>query len=852
MFDFKESTISKLLVYDKIFLWRYALAFKKLFLAVFILLSVLFFYGFLMDAFIPGINARILGLAVLSGACSIFFFLSNGFFEGKIKNIKLKFTLAEAGQNPENYNLADLLSFESAAVLKKSAEFAEKKKTALTSTIILYFLLNDPKMNFIFFRLILDKAQIKKTLKEYLKTAVLKEQPSKEIYSADFMETISESLKSAFKKEKERIEIGDLLIGLAKSDLILRKIIIDNELKPEDIENMVWWVEFIENRSKKDKLWWETENLSKRGTLAKEWTAGYTLTLDQFSNDWSDMLKKRGFPEIIGHQKEIEQIERILESREEINNVLIVGEQGMGRKNILEAIAKRSFLGQSLPTVNYKRIVALDIPKLLTRISDFEQVEQTLDAIFQEILYSGNIVLVIEDFHNFIGDNNRLGSADIAGVLSPYLKLPNFQVIAITTFSGLHKDIEKNPSLLSLFGKVEVSELSDPETLMVMENEIPYLEHKHKIFITYPAMRDIIFYCERYLPALSFPEKAIDILEETAVYVSSLKEKILLPKHVAKIITEKSQIPVGKIEIKEKEILLNLENLIHQRIINQEEAVVEVSAALRRARAEVTQQKGPMGGFLFFGPTGVGKTETAKALAAIYFGSESRMITLDMSEFQSINDIPRLIGSLGEEGILTTQVRENPFSLILLDEIEKAHPNILNLFLQVLDEGRLTDGFGRKVDFKNSIIIATSNAGYKIILKALEEDSDFSKVKGALIDSLFQEGIFRPEFINRFDAVVVFKPLSKKNLLDIAGLMFNKIVKGLKGKGIEFLITEELKEKIVELSYDPKFGAREMKRVIQDNVENVLANAMLSNELKKGNSVKIDPAGFKLIINPEK
>ena len=265
--------------------------------------------------------------------------------------------------------------------------------------------------------------------------------------------------------------------------------------------------------------------------------------------------------------------------------------------------------------------------------------------------------------------------------------------------------------------------------------------------------------------------------------MANTKDKIVLPSHVAKIITEKTQIPVGEIETKEKQILLNLESLIHGRIINQEEAVKEVSAALRRARAEVTVRKGPMGCFLFLGPTGVGKTETSKALAEIYFGSEERMIRLDMSEFQTMPDIPRLLGAPGQEGLLTTPVRENPFSLILLDEIEKAHPNILNLFLQVLDEGHLTDGQGRKVDFKNSIIIATSNAGYQIILEALKEETEWSEVKQKLLDFLFQEGIFRPEFINRFDAVVVFKPLSKENLLDIAGITAPKIKSQFKRKG---------------------------------------------------------------------
>ncbi|MDD2696639.1 MAG: AAA family ATPase, partial [Candidatus Pacebacteria bacterium] len=418
------------------------------------------------------------------------------------------------------------------------------------------------------------------------------------------------------------------------------------------------------------------------------------------------------------------------------------------------------------------------------------------------------------------------------------------------TFEGLHKSLEQNSSLLSLFEKVEVAEISERETLMLLEDLALKLEFKYKKFVSYPALRDIITYCSRYLAAIPFPEKAMDLLDEAMVLLSQTekKDKVLMPQHIARLVSEKTQIPVGEMQIKEREILINLEKLIHQRIINQEEAVNEVSSALRRARAEVSIRKGPMGTFLFLGPTGVGKTETSKALAEIYFGSEERMIRLDMSEFQNITDIARLLGSAGEEGLLTTKVRETPFSLILLDEIEKAHPNILNLFLQVLDEGYVTDGLGRKVDFRNSMIIATSNAGYQIILKALKEEADWSKVKTQLLDRLFEEGVFRPEFINRFDGVIVFKPLSKENLLDIADLMLKKLQKNLQEKEVDFVVTEALKEKMVELGYDPTFGAREMRRVIQDKVENILASALLSGEIKRGSKVEIEPESFTLVV----
>jgi len=857
-FNLRETAIYQAVKWEIGLAFRIIKLFKKLFLILFIILFIIFLYGFLTDNIRQSALSQLLGLTIITLTLYLGSWVKVLFLETKLKQPKLKIKIEEAIISPEKYNLAEFLSFEVAKAILKS-------KNNLTN--LFYNLLQDnPQLSFIFSRALLSFKEIKKILKQYLEKILSK--AAKAELQPEFQAIILESFKIAEKKEHPRVEIGDIITALAKYDLIFRQILIDANLKVEDIENLTWWLEDLEERIRERKKFWEWKNLIKRGTLAKEWTAGYTLTLDRFSIDISEVVRRRGFPEIIGHKKEIEAMERIL-SRREINNVLIVGEPGSGRKSMVEALAIKSVLGESLPEVNYKRVIQLDLPSLLAQTESHEEVESILDTIFREAISAGNVLLVIDEFHNFIGGITRPGVIDISGVISPYLPLPQFQIVAITTFEGLHKNLEQNPSVVALFEKVEVSEISERETLMLLENLALILEYKYKKFISYSALRDIISYCSKYLPATPFPEKAMDLLDEVMVYLTQTpspttvgrggrrdlslrpKDKILLPKHVAKIVSEKTQIPVGEIEIKEREILLNLEQLIHQRIINQEEAVKEVSAALRRARAEVTARKGPMGCFLFLGPTGVGKTETSKALTEIYFGSEERTIRLDMSEFQNITDIPRFIGSpYLPEGLLTTQVRENPFSSILLDEIEKAHPNILNLFLQVFDEGHLTDGLGRKIDFKNSIIVATSNAGYQIILEAIKEKVEWSQVKQRLLDFLFEKGIFRPEFINRFDAVIVFRPLSKENFLDIAELMLQKIKKTLSEKDIEFVITQPLKEKIAELGYDPTFGARQMKRVIQDKIENILASALLSNQLKRGNRVEIDPEGFKLKINP--
>ncbi|MCH7552146.1 ATP-dependent Clp protease ATP-binding subunit, partial [Patescibacteria group bacterium] len=513
----------------------------------------------------------------------------------------------------------------------------------------------------------------------------------------------------------------------------------------------------------------------------------------------------------------------------------------------------RSQLGEhSNPFLNYKRVIKLELSYLLSSLESREQVEQTLEHIFSEVVKAGNVILVIDEFHNFVGGGSdtqeTAASMNITGILMSYLRSPDFPLVTTTTFAGLHRYIEQNPSLLSMFEKIEVSEISEDDTLAVLMEKVPELEAMYSRIISYPALKAVIAYSSKYIQTMPMPKKAIDLLEETIVALCTTEEKVLLPKHVAHLLSEKTQIPIGETEDAEREKLLNLEDLIHQRIINQTEAVTEIASSLRRARAEISSRNGPMGSFLFLGPTGVGKTECAKALAAIYFGSEKRMIRLDMSEFQNTGDIARLLGTRNQDGLLTTTVREDPFSLILLDELEKAHPNILNLFLQVLDEGHITDGIGRKIDFRHTIIIATSNAGYRFILQAIKEKKDFAQLKQEMFDHLFEEGIFRPEFINRFDGVVLFRPLTQENLVDIAGLMMKKLQRNLDAQGIEFVVTSSLKEKIARLGYDPIFGARNMRRVIQNKVENVLAKALLAREVKRGDRITIQAEDFLIIF----
>jgi len=851
-FNLKETAIYSAVKWEKFPLFRFAKPLRVLFFILFLAASLLFLYGFLPQNFSQPTSQFVFGAAIILFVIFSFFWIIEAFVRQKLKKPKLKAAVESAVAEPEKYNLAEFLSFEVAKAVSRSQKSRYK---IIAACHVFYFLLKDnPKLNFIFVRLLLRKSDIEEALKGEMENFISKGgaglagNTGEGRFDLTFQDFILDALQIVRDKGHAKVEMGDAVIALSNQDLALKKILIQAKLKTEDIENLVWFMEKSEERIEKRKKFWEYENLAKKGTLAKAWTSGYTITLDRFSTDVTEGIRKI-LPEIIGHQKEIELLERVL-ARHEINNALIVGDPGTGRKSMIYALAEKSLQGKILPEVNYKRVVELNMPELVSKIENIEEVEATLNRLLEESVAAGNVILVIDEIHNYIGQTARAGVVDISAIILPYLKLPEFQIIGITTYEGLHANIQRNPSVLSLFEKVEVTGISARETILFLGNMIPAVESKYKIFISYPAIREIISLTDRYFPSLPFPEKALSVFDALIAYVAGLPgERVVLPRHVAKVMSEKAEVPVGEVEAREREILLNLESLIHQRIVNQDEAVKDVATALRRARSEITVRKGPMGVFPFLGPTGVGKTETSKALAEVYFGQESRMIRLDMSEFQDVRDIKRLIGSESETGLLTNPVRETPFSLILLDEFEKAHPSILNLFLQVFDEGRLTDGAGRVVDFKNTIIIATSNAGYQIILEALKKQTEWNRVKEILLDYLFKEGIMRPELINRFDSAVVFKPLTKENLLDIADLLLRKLSKNLKEKGIEFIITPELKEKIVELGYSPVFGAREMRRVIQANVENALAEALLSHKLVRGNSVTINPQDFSLVIN---
>jgi len=811
---------------------------------LFLVLAVFLFFVFLKPTFLGLSSEQVAGFFILFVLLAIKGAILLGFFSAFSSNFLLKSSLADelaiSMEKIEELNLAEYLDFRLATATIRALKFCRSKKIPLITSAIIFYLWDNPRG-----RLIFEETDLKKKLaKEKLDKEVnnLKKIHQEETYSQEFFNIIKKATLLAATNFHRQIELRDFLVIAAEQSQSFREVLAEADMTSEDIDHVAAWEDFVEYELRKKRQFWRLENLMKKRGIGKRWAAGYTVNLDRYSVEVSDFIKKQDLSiHLMAHKKEIYATERIL-ARGGANNVLLVGRPGVGRSSIAYAFAKKATEGRSFSNLNDKRILELDMQAALAGLDTEGEMLERLNIIFSEAVNAGNVILIIDEIHNFLGSTKGPGAINISSVISPYLSSTDFQVIGITNYEGWHKYIENSPSIKNLFVKVEAAEPTPLQTILILEDMVPGLEKQYRTSINYRVLRDIVKLTGQYIQNVPFPEKAIDILTEVLVYAQRKGGKKVLSEYVNKIISERVEVPVGLVKEEERQKLLALEERIHKRVVDQEEAVKLISQAMRRARAGIKGRKRPIGTFLFLGPTGVGKTETSKALAEAYFGSEKKMIRFDMSEYQQIGSISRLIGlpEKEEPGLLTKAITDNPFSLLLLDEMEKTHPNILNLFLQVFDEGRLTDAFGRRVSFIDSIIISTSNAGAEFIREQVKQGKSLESFKSNLTDYLLKQGIFRPEFLNRFDAVVVFRPLAHEDLVKIAVLMLNNLSKRLQeGMGIRLVINHDLVEKVAKLGYKPEFGARPMRRVIQDKIESRIAKEILEKSLKRGDFIEI-------------
>ncbi len=474
--------------------------------------------------------------------------------------------------------------------------------------------------------------------------------------------------------------------------------------------------------------------------------------------------------------------------------------------------------------------------KVISSSTDFSQREEIVKSVFKEAAAAGNIIILIDSIDRYVSDGTD--RVDLSASISPYAKSARLQVIGITTPFAYQKFVIRNEKIKVLFEKVDVTEVTKDAALQILLTVLPTFETRFKLSVPYETVTEVIDKSDVYITAIPFPEKAIDLFDEACVYaVESKKVKQITPDMIDTVLSKKTHSPI-QLDQTFKDKLLNLEKALKEKIVAQDEGIETVARSLRKSFVTSGSHKKPLASMLFLGPTGVGKTETAKALSQVFFASDKALLRFDMSLYQTKLDIPNLIGSqdTGNPGLLSSRIREHPYGVLLIDEIEKADRDLLNIFLTVLDEGYFVDGFGNRVDCRHLIIIATSNAGTDFINDLLSKSKTFD-TKG-FIDYLVEKKLFLPEFLNRFDGVVVYRPLGEKAINDIATKMLDTIAKNVVlTYGVQIKITAGFIGSLVEKGYDSRFGARNMSRVIRDEVEDKIAKLVLENKVKKGDTI---------------
>ena len=654
------------------------------------------------------------------------------------------------------------------------------------------------------------------------------------------------------------------------------------------------------------------QDMRMDGPKGRSSERGVTPTLDKYSRDLTKQASEGKLDPVVGREEEIRRVIQIL-SRRTKNNPCLVGEPGVGKTAIVEGLARKIVEGDVPDTVKNKRVVTLDLSGMVAGSKYRGEFEERIKAVISEVINSGDVILFLDELHTIIGAGGAEGALDASNILKPSLARGELQLVGATTREEYRKYIEKDAALERRFQPIDVAEPTSDETLQILKGLRPAYEEHHKVTITDEALEAAVKLSTRYINDRFLPDKAIDLMDEAAsrirleVYSDSPKRKeaeeklkalenekeeaikneeyekagaikkkqtrlkkqiekideeikehreerelFVTGEDIAAVISSWTKIPVKKLKEEESERLRKLEEILHKRVVGQEEAVSAVAKAIRRGRVGLKDPNRPIGSFLFLGPTGVGKTELSKALAEAVFGTENSIIRVDMSEYMEKHSVSKMVGSppgyvgYDEGGQLSEKIRRNPYSVVLFDEIEKAHPDVFNILLQVLDDGHITDAQGRKVSFKNTIIIMTSNAGAQNIIapKTLgfssENDAkaDYNRMKDGVMDEIRR--IFKPEFLNRIDEIIVFHSLSRENIKEIVSIMFKKISdRALEELNIKLKCTEEFVVHIAEKGFDEKYGARPLRRAIQNEVEDRMSEEILLGNIKSGDTVTV-------------
>ncbi len=624
----------------------------------------------------------------------------------------------------------------------------------------------------------------------------------------------------------KQIELGFLVAGLMSTSPKLNQALPKLKLKNSDIESIANWL--ARNIS-------EVGRKQSFGGVARDWTFGFTPLLDNVGLNISRSIMDHGanFSWLMGSPGVIA-VEGAFANH--ANAVVLVGPDGIGKTQSVYALAQKLIEGNTNRELAYHQIVALNATDILSRARSQGDLERVMLSVANEAAHAGHVILFFDDAQLFL--NNNPGSFDGSQILLSIVQSHSVPVIMAMSPNDYQRLKSTNSSLAGMLTPVMLQELDESGVMHVLEDFAIGLEYRNKVLVSYGALVEAYRLSGRYEQEEAYPGKAVKLLEQSIPHAEG---SIVTAASVQAAIEQTKGVKASSATVVEADQLLHLEEAIHARMINQDYAVKVVSDALRRARAGVTNPNRPIGSFLFLGPTGVGKTELAKAVAAIYFGRENSMVRLDMSEYSGEQDVHRLLDSgQNKNDSLIMSVRQSPFTVVLLDEIEKAHPLVLNLLLQLLDEGKLTDSNGRQASFKDCIIIATSNAAAKSIRQHIDQGESLADLSGPLTDELINSGQFKPELLNRFDEIVFFRPLTSEELGKVVLLLVAEVNKTLSNQNISVELTSEAVRKIVSEGNDPRLGARPMRRMLQRSVENSVAQKILKGEVQSGDHIVLN------------
>lgn len=645
---------------------------------------------------------------------------------------------------------------------------------------------------------------------------------------ADLAQALQIATKLADQNSSPTIELGFIAAGLMLQSPKVQQLMTQNKAKPEDIEHIANWL----GRSLAEE---DARRRQRFGGIGRDWAFGYTPLLNRFGQNFSLGIVKHGAHfDWLANSDGVKAIEAAFDNR--ASAVALVGADGIGKTSSVYALAQKLIQGNTGQRLAYHQVISLNATDITSQAQGPGDLEHIMLSLASEASHAGHVILFFDDAQLLLG--GAPGAFDATQILLSIVQASAVPIILAFSPNDYQRLKVKNQSLANLLTPVMLQEPPEDSVMRVLEDTTLGLEGHHKVLIAYEALHEAYRLSGRYDQDAAYPGKAIKLLGQA---ISHSDNSIVRASSVQQAIEQTRGVKASEAAPAEADALLNLEASIHKRMINQTHAVSVVANSLRRARAGVTNPKRPIGSFLFLGPTGVGKTELAKSVAATYFGAESSMVRLDMSEYQQPDDVQRLLSTgEAESNSLLMSVRRQPFSVVLLDEIEKAHPNILNLLLQLLDEGQLTDSAGKVASFRDCVVIATSNAGAQTIRDRIAKGESLESFAPQFTDELIKSGQFKPELINRFDEMVLFRPLDAEELAQVVTLMLGEVNKTLANQNIAVELSPAAIQKIVEVGNDPRLGARPMRRTLQKAVEDTVAQKILKGEAKAGDRIVLD------------